>query len=149
MSNYGRFFSGPGSANFAGWPSKQAGMPSGPGRYNAPSAGEGVPWMPELPQALAALPQNNYDSTGRNLLPNGPLSVAGSRYAKSASYYDHGEGLHSLDVHLHDGRRQEYGAVPFALIYLLSKAPDPGWVYDNFIHDQFNSCISGPSSTRR
>jgi hypothetical protein len=34
--------------------------------------------------------------------------------------------------------------VPFALIYLLSKAPNPGLVYDTLIHDQFNSCISGP-----
>jgi hypothetical protein len=105
--------------------------------------------MPELPQALAALPQENHAPSGGYLLPDGPLSVAGSHYAKSASYHYQCEGLHSLDVHLKDGRRQEYGVVPFALIYLLSKAPYPGWVYDNFIHDQFNSCISGPSSARR
>ena len=100
--------------------------------------------MPDLPSALAALPQENDFKDGHYLLQDGPLSVDGSNHAISASYHFHCEGLHSLDVVRKDGRRQEYGVVPFPLIYLLSKAPNPGWVYDNFIHDQFNSCITGP-----
>ncbi len=101
--------------------------------------------MPELPSALGALPQENNYKNGSYLLSSGPLSVAGSIYVDSANYHFHHEGLHSLEVRRKDGRRQEYGVVPFALIYLLSKAPNPGWVYDELIHDQFSSCISGPS----
>ena len=145
MSNYGRFFSGPGSPNFAGWPSKQAGMPSGHGRYNAPSSDGGMTWSPELPHALDALPQDNQNPAGGYYLSSGPISIEGSQFAVSAIYHFHEEGLHSLDVHRRDGRRQEYGVVPFALIYLLSKAPNPGLVYDTLIHDQLNSCISWSS----
>jgi len=120
-------------------------MPSGPGRYNAPSSGGGIPWSPELPQALDSLPQDNHNPAGGYYLSSGPISIEGSQFAVSAVYHFHEEGLHSLDVHRRDGRLQEYGVVPFALIYLLSIAPNPGWVYDVLIHDQFNSCISGPS----
>ena len=144
MSKYGQFFSGPGSPNFPGWPSKQPGMPSGPGRHNAPSSGGGIPWSPELPSVLDSLPQENYDSAGSHYLSSGPISIEGSQFAVFAVYHFHCEGLHSLEVHRRDGRRQEYGVVPFPLIYLLSKAPSPGLVYDTLIHDQFNSCISGP-----
>lgn len=144
MSKYGQFFSGPGSPNFPGWPSKQFGMPSGIGRHNAaPSSGGPLPTS-EVPDALASLPQENtYTANGR-LIPDGPLPVTGSRYALSAVYQFHEEGIHSLDVRLQDGWRHEYGMIPFIWIYLLCRAPNPGEIFDQYIFNQFNCCVSNP-----
>lgn len=144
MSKYGQFFSGPGSPNFAGWPSKQAGMPSGKGRYNGPSASFGLLPMDEMPAALLSLPQENQYTSNGWLIPDGPVPVTGSKYALSAVYHHHGAGMNSLDVRLRNGWFHEYGIIPFVWIYLLCRAPNPGEIFDQYIFNQFNCCISNP-----
>ena len=142
MSKYGHFFNGPGLPNFSGYPSKNHGMPSGHGRYNAPCASApGVP-VPSVPMNAAKLPTVNVYTGKGWLVEAGQIELTGSHYAKSAYY--HRDQLNTLTVDMLDGEIRSYSGLPFAIIYELKWGTAPGEAFDRYINPVFPCVVDRP-----
>ncbi len=133
MSNYGRFFSSPGAANFPGYPSKQHGMPSGKGRHNEPGPG-GAALSPSF-GAGSLVPLANAFTANGWLVEVGHMDMTGSASAKTAYYYK--DQLNTLRVEMLDGEVRSYSGLPFPLIYMLKHGENPGSLFDSQINPIF------------
>lgn len=139
MPNYGEL-SEPGSHVFPGWPSKVQGASSRGGRYNAPAGG--MPFGASPPDAfrsMVGVPSSNFDAAGNRIVPDGVITVDGSKYVRAMYYQCAGNRsfeCHSLEVQCLDDEHREYlnGNMCFELIFQVVTAANPGEAYDWRIH---------------